>query len=89
VEYFRRRLRSQAAGSPESRGSATATKGTELKFTEPGDFLEFLYNRMRVKEFGAERSQGSAKTSPSRNRRVEERAPGSLKTPLRRSGKRT
>jgi HK97 family phage major capsid protein len=33
--------------------SATATKGSELKFTEPGDFLAFLYNTMRVKELGA------------------------------------
>jgi HK97 family phage major capsid protein len=33
--------------------SATSTKGTELKFTEPGTFLDYLYNRMRVKELGA------------------------------------
>jgi HK97 family phage major capsid protein/HK97 family phage prohead protease len=33
--------------------SATSTKGTELKFTEPGAFIEFLYNSMRVKELGA------------------------------------
>lgn len=33
--------------------SATSTTGTELKFTKPGDFLEYLYNRMRVKELGA------------------------------------
>jgi HK97 family phage major capsid protein len=30
-----------------------ATAGQELKFTEPGDFLEFLYNQMRVKQLGA------------------------------------
>ena len=33
--------------------SATSTKGTELKFTEPGAFIDFLYNSMRVKELGA------------------------------------
>ena len=33
--------------------SATATKGNELKFTEPGDFLNYLYNVMRVRELGA------------------------------------
>jgi hypothetical protein len=33
--------------------SKTSTTGVELKFTEPGDFLEYLYNRMRVKELGA------------------------------------
>jgi HK97 family phage major capsid protein len=38
--------------------SATATKGTELKFTEPGDFLDFLYNTMRVKELGAQTISG-------------------------------
>jgi HK97 family phage major capsid protein len=38
--------------------SATSTKGTELKFTEPGDFLDFLYNSMRVKELGAQTISG-------------------------------
>jgi HK97 family phage major capsid protein len=33
--------------------SSTATAGQELKFTEPGEFITFLYNRMRVKELGA------------------------------------
>jgi HK97 family phage major capsid protein len=33
--------------------SATATAGLELKFTEPGEFIQFLYNAMRVKELGA------------------------------------
>jgi HK97 family phage major capsid protein len=33
--------------------SNVATTGQELKFTAPGDFLEYLYNRMRVKELGA------------------------------------
>ena len=38
--------------------SKTSTTGTELKFTEPGDFLEFLYNRTRVKELGAQTISG-------------------------------
>jgi HK97 family phage major capsid protein len=33
--------------------SGTATAGQELKFTEPGEFIQFLYNQMRVKELGA------------------------------------
>ncbi|MBZ5700261.1 MAG: phage major capsid protein [Acidobacteriia bacterium] len=33
--------------------SATATAGQELKFTEPGEFIQYLYNTMRVKELGA------------------------------------
>jgi HK97 family phage major capsid protein len=33
--------------------SATATAGAELKFVEPGEFIQYLYNRMRVKELGA------------------------------------
>jgi HK97 family phage major capsid protein len=33
--------------------SATSTAGAELKFTEPGEFIQFLYNSMRVKELGA------------------------------------
>ena len=38
--------------------SATSTKGGELKFTKPGDFLEFLYNQTRVKELGAQTVTG-------------------------------
>jgi HK97 family phage major capsid protein len=34
--------------------TATTNKGAELKFTEPGAFIEFLYNSMRVKELGAQ-----------------------------------
>lgn len=30
-----------------------ATVGQTLVFTEPGEFIQFLYNRMRVKELGA------------------------------------
>jgi HK97 family phage major capsid protein len=33
--------------------SATATKGTELKFTQPGEFIEMLRTRIRVLELGA------------------------------------
>lgn len=33
--------------------SGTPTAGQELKFTEPGEFIQFLYNSMRVKELGA------------------------------------
>ena len=33
--------------------SATSGAGAELKFTEPGEFIQFLYNQMRVKELGA------------------------------------
>ena len=35
-----------------------ATAGQELKFTEAGDFLQFLYNTMRVKELGAQTITG-------------------------------
>jgi HK97 family phage major capsid protein len=33
--------------------SKTSTTGAELKFTEPGAFIDFLYNSLRVKELGA------------------------------------
>jgi HK97 family phage major capsid protein len=33
--------------------SGSSTAGQTLKFTEPGEFIQFLYNRMRVKELGA------------------------------------
>jgi HK97 family phage major capsid protein len=38
--------------------SATTTQGAELKFTKPGDFLEYLYNLLRVKELGAQTVTG-------------------------------
>jgi HK97 family phage major capsid protein len=38
--------------------AGTATKGSELVFTEPGPFIKFLYNRMRLKELGAETISG-------------------------------
>jgi HK97 family phage major capsid protein len=38
--------------------SKTTNKGAELIFTEPGEFIDFLYNRMRVKELGARTISG-------------------------------
>jgi HK97 family phage major capsid protein len=38
--------------------SATATAGQELKFTEPGEFIKYLYNSMRVKQLGARTISG-------------------------------
>jgi HK97 family phage major capsid protein len=38
--------------------SATATAGQELKFTEPGEFIQYLYNSMRVKQLGARTISG-------------------------------
>jgi hypothetical protein len=38
--------------------AATATKGAETVFTEPGAFIEFLYNKMRLKELGAQTLSG-------------------------------
>ena len=45
-----------APSNPSSRAglsSNVAGSGQELKFTEPGEFIQYLYNRMRVKELGA------------------------------------
>lgn len=36
----------------------TSTKGSELIFTLPGEFIQYLYNRMRVKELGAQTIAG-------------------------------
>jgi HK97 family phage major capsid protein len=36
----------------------TTGKGAELVFTMPGEFIEFLYNRMRLKELGARTISG-------------------------------
>jgi HK97 family phage major capsid protein len=47
--------------APASRAGLStnvATQGQELKFTEPGEFIQFLYNRMRVKELGARTISG-------------------------------
>jgi HK97 family phage major capsid protein len=38
--------------------AATATQGAETVFTEPGEFIQFLYNAMRLKELGAETMSG-------------------------------
>ena len=35
-----------------------STTGQKLVFTEPGTFIQFLYNRMRLKELGAETVSG-------------------------------
>jgi HK97 family phage major capsid protein len=40
-------------GSRAGLDSATATKGAELKYTEPGDFIQLLRNRSRVFTLGA------------------------------------
>jgi HK97 family phage major capsid protein len=45
----KREERMQRAGL----SSNVATAGQELKFTEPGEFIQFLYNRMRTKQLGA------------------------------------
>jgi HK97 family phage major capsid protein len=45
-----------APGAPQTRAgldSGNATAGETLKFTEPGEFIQYLYNQMRVKELGA------------------------------------
>lgn len=36
----------------------TATKGLETVFTEPGEFIKFLYNKMRLRELGAKTISG-------------------------------
>lgn len=33
--------------------AGTGTQGAETVFTEPGEFIQFLYNRMRLRELGA------------------------------------
>ena len=57
-------LEKRFAGMLKPRGeragldSATATAGAELKYIEPGEFIQYLYNRMRVKELGARTISG-------------------------------
>ena len=46
------------AGISTALTAGTSTKGQELVFTEPGPFIQFLYNRMRLKELGAEVMSG-------------------------------
>ena len=41
------------AGAGVALAAGTATGGAEVVFTEPGEFIQFLYNSMRVKELGA------------------------------------
>jgi HK97 family phage major capsid protein len=43
----------QRAGIATVLSAGTATKGSELVFTEPMEFIQFLYNQMRLKELGA------------------------------------
>ncbi len=40
-------------GAGVALAAGTSTGGAELVFTEPGEFIQFLYNQMRVKELGA------------------------------------
>lgn len=40
-------------GAGVALAAGTSTGGAELVFTEPGEFIQFLYNTMRVKELGA------------------------------------
>lgn len=43
----------QRAGITTVLNTGTATKGSELVFSEPMEFIQFLYNNMRLKELGA------------------------------------
>jgi len=61
--------------------SKTSTTGTELKCTMPGDFLEFLYNRMRVKELGAVTVTGLRENVAFPKQTGKAPEPGSLKIP--------
>lgn len=47
-----------AAGVGTALTVGTQYQGQELVFTEPGPFIQFLYNRMRLKELGAETMSG-------------------------------
>ncbi|MDP9161536.1 MAG: phage major capsid protein, partial [Acidobacteriota bacterium] len=38
--------------------SKSSTAGTELKFTQPGEFIEFLYNQLKVTKLGAQTVSG-------------------------------
>ena len=65
------------AGLDSNSGAA----GGDLVFTEPGTFIQFLYNRMRVKELGARPSRDSATTSLTRNKPGRRRGRGWSVTP--------
>jgi HK97 family phage major capsid protein len=54
----RKRLRIDNISERAGLDSKTTTAGAELVFTEPGEFIQFLYNRMRVKELGARTISG-------------------------------
>jgi hypothetical protein len=43
----------QRAGIATVLNAGTATKGSELVFSEPMEFIQFLYNNMRLKQLGA------------------------------------
>ena len=43
----------QVTGKRAGLYTGGATVGQTLQFTEPGEFIQFLYNRMRVRELGA------------------------------------
>lgn len=54
-------LEQRLAGALKTRAglsSGTAGAGQELKFVEPGEFIQYLYNRMRVKQLGARTLSG-------------------------------
>lgn len=40
-------------GAGVALAAGTSTGGAELVYVEPGEFIQYLYNRMRVKELGA------------------------------------
>jgi HK97 family phage major capsid protein len=59
VDAERARLAAEMLGRAATTLTAqTATKGLETVFTEPGEFIQFLYNQMRLKELGAKTLSG-------------------------------
>ncbi len=46
-------VKRSGGGAGVALAAGTSTGGAELVFTEPGEFIQFLYNQMRVKELGA------------------------------------
>ncbi len=54
-EFARNVPRTQTRAGLDSK---TSTAGTELKFIQPGDFLEFLYNQLKVTKLGAQTVSG-------------------------------
>lgn len=47
-----------SVGVSTALAAGASTKGAELVFTEPGPFIQFLYNKMRLKELGAQTMSG-------------------------------